>query len=844
MSRHLLTAIVLLPVITVPAPAQDAEVVKRGKRATALMVLSGERGYATAFCMDSAGLFLTSAASVAGLPPGQKLTLMLAAGDDDEKKVEAVVLRSDTEAGLALLRVEKAERLTALELGDGEGDGLVETTPLTVFGFPAQKQPKYPSVNVHVGRITSLRKTDKKLFAIQLDARIDAGCAGGPAVDARGRLVGMIRAGVPQNGPVSLIPVPVIEGFLTRPEVVFDPPAIPYVKRYEQAKFNLRVISYGKTQGKRTVEANLGFGAAERTIAVKPGEGDAWTYSAAPLEADKGPARVALSAAYPSGRIECTVEDRPFQLDKTTFRLREVREIVAGTQAKVVTREGAVAAGKLAGLGPVRGDFGGYTAEVDLSKATKIVIARDESSPPQVDCVIVVRHDGKVAARLKTVLRFEGHPLFGTPNDPLQPASPRLLGAKSVFPLPGAIDQLAVGGGGRFLILHLKRLDKLAIFDVSQAKVVHYMPAPAEDFLFQASAEKLVVIIPSKKVLERWSLRTLEKERSVPMPVSFAPARAALGSASSGPLLLWGPLYDTALVDLDTLKKVEVRDLRIPGNLDTHGLMIEASPDGSAFISWNRRQRGEDPAQFRLLRIRGDTAVLRTGLAEEAPAHASIADGPVFTCDGRVYTADLKPIAAKGLAGATLVPVGNSYVLAARWEGPTRKTRLAVHFMSDLAEAFTIGDVTELDGTVTDKTDPAAFTWEKRLHFVPSAQLLVTIPATNDRLVLRKLDVEKALKEAKTQYLYVSSLPPRQALKGSTFTYQIEVKSSGKVEFALDDGPRGMTLSKTGKLAWDIPADIAEREAAVIVSIVGDSGRKIFHAFTVRLIAPPASAAP
>src|SRR5262249_52499720 len=52
---------------------------------------------------------------------------------------------------------------------------------------------------------------------------------------------------------------------------------------------------------------------------------------------------------------------------------------------------------------------------------------------------------------------------------------PALPEERVVRPLPSTVSDVAVGGGGRFLILYLSRERKLAIFDVNTARVVKYL---------------------------------------------------------------------------------------------------------------------------------------------------------------------------------------------------------------------------------------------------------------------------------------------------------------------------------------------------------------------------------
>src|SRR5262249_4113745 len=118
---------------------------------------------------------------------------------------------------------------------------------------------------------------------------------------------------------------------------------------------------------------------------------------------------------------------------------------------------------------------------------------------------------------------------------------PPALGADRVERLlPAPVADVAVGGGGRYLILHLPSQKKLSVFDVTEARVVQYIPAEADKVRFAAGLDKLLVVLDSKTV-ERWGLASLKKEDSAELPFKAAVHSAAMGSASNGPLVLGGP---------------------------------------------------------------------------------------------------------------------------------------------------------------------------------------------------------------------------------------------------------------------------------------------------------------
>lgn len=69
--------------------------------------------------------------------------------------------------------------------------------------------------------------------------------------------------------------------------------------------------------------------------------------------------------------------------------------------------------------------------------------------------------------------------------------------------LSSSFDDVAVGGGGRYLILRLPRERKLAVFDVNEADVVHYIPLAEDNSLFAAGMNDLIVYLPLGKLFQR-----------------------------------------------------------------------------------------------------------------------------------------------------------------------------------------------------------------------------------------------------------------------------------------------------------------------------------------------------
>src|SRR5208337_3685560 len=106
---------------------------------------------------------------------------------------------------------------------------------------------------------------------------------------------------------------------------------------------------------------------------------------------------------------------------------------------------------------------------------------------------------------------------------------------KVVRPLPGAVADIVVGGGGCYLILRMASQQQLAVFDIQLAKVVKQIPLAEQNVFMAAGAERLVVIFPETKLLQIWNLARLERERSVLLPENISSReirQVCMGSAS------------------------------------------------------------------------------------------------------------------------------------------------------------------------------------------------------------------------------------------------------------------------------------------------------------------------
>jgi hypothetical protein len=452
---------------------------------------------------------------------------------------------------------------------------------------------------------------------------------------------------------------------------------------------------------------------------------------------------------------------------------------------------------------------------------------------------IEVRHDA-------TVVRKGSHDSVpaadgDSPRDPVDLSKPAVLRpGKVVTPLPGRIADVALGGSGRYLILHLPDARTLSIYDVHAAKVVRSIPAADDNVKFAAGADKLIVVLGSTNIIQRWSLTTFQRELASQLPIHGVVKSLSMGSASQGPLLIhWA--VGTGALDRASFGLLDIRALRLlPTNDVQTGhygsyrdiVHVRAAPDGQVYGLWCT---SHTPQGLMTLVLKNNT--IKTYYDHTSAGHVvPSADGKVVCTGIGLYTNEGKALGAdQRVREACLPAYQGSYYLS--FKPRQRRGGLDVHMIGDARPLAHLEDV-EIP-ILSEQWVNHDFTLDKRILFLPQAKCILTIPTTNDQVVLHPFDVELALENSGLDYLLVTSQPPSSARRGETFAYQLGVKSKrGGVRYHLESGPDGMAISEGGKVTWKVPANFADVETAVIVSITDAAGQEQFHTFKFQIRAP------
>ena len=158
---------------------------------------------------------------------------------------------------------------------------------------------------------------------------------------------------------------------------------------------------------------------------------------------------------------------------------------------------------------------------------------------------------------------------------------------------------------------------------------------------------------------------------------------------------------------------------------------------------------------------------------------------------------------------------------------------------ADRVPMFTVRGVEKVTGAIINSL------WgfvdgEPRVHYLPSANVLVNLPESNDRVVLRPLNLLEALNQSGQDYLFVLSRPDRHVAAGAVFTYRIDVKSkAGSPRYKIESGSEGMTVSSAGVVRWRVPERPDSRLVRVILTIRSASGKEVQHAFDLTVTGAP-----
>jgi hypothetical protein len=318
---------------------------------------------------------------------------------------------------------------------------------------------------------------------------------------------------------------------------------------------------------------------------------------------------------------------------------------------------------------------------------------------------------------------------------------PRMLQTEQEeIALPGEVKNVAVGGGGRYLVMHIFDQEQLVVFDVASGKLMTPIPLTEDDLHFAAGAAKLAILYPAAKSLETWDLATMKKERSAPLPAGVALPihEVCMGSASAGPLYLYSPSAKRTLaMSITSSQAGEVRWNKF-GPFGAYGpTRLRVSPDGAMLLGYGGGWAGLEYATIKKGRQLDNFHDLPfSGGAFALPS----ADGKLIFAPESIFTRG-------GAVSKAPADIKNAYLIPAHEPGfflalqstrslplydqkaPLPPVDLVAVYSDKREKVFAWTECEELKS-------PSRLPWELRLHYYPQARMLVTV--ADARLVLRR----------------------------------------------------------------------------------------------------------
>ena len=672
--------------------------------------------------------------------------------------------------------------------------------------------------------MTSIRREGGRLLPFLFNTGVKEIRAGGPVLDSHGQVVGLMLYGIEQSTINYVVPAVHIVEFLRRPEITFVPPSLRQPDLDKPASFEARVEAFAGSGEPLSADLEVQFGDfAPARHEMKLADG-VYRASVVPMPLRDGMPAVRIHVNYGDDSVDGSAADCVFHIGAREVHLREIRTL-RFEPPRAVLNDGKALEGSITGLGKVLVQTGPERFNWDLSRARELCVLSSEEMGA-LRCSVVVRRDSKEIARVTRKVEISQSPNPSEPGEPApKPISPAQLGGDKVTrQLPSVVTDAALGGGGRYVFLSLPAERKIAVFDVSQAAIVRYLDVPTDNFKIAAGMDKLLVGLPANLVIQRWSLTTFERELSLRLPAQNEMKQFLMGSASNGPLLTARSIFD-----IDKFKPLVFSSdppVYFPNDDQTP---VRVSANGKVFAWWNPEG---SPMGMRVVALQGSRLV-------QSSRHATAGyicpspDGRLLLTALGVFSADCNAIAGNPATYTIPAAHGPYYLDVAAPENG-----LTLYVAGDQRAIAHLPPI-ELrveKGQPLPRVTGQGFSVDKRIYFVPDAKVIITIPFSNDRIVVYRADIEMALQKSGIDYLYVHSQPPASVGRETSFIYPVRVASKrGGVKFRLQAGPPGMTVSDKGRITWDVPARPMKNEANVVLAVSDASGQEISHSFTVAI---------
>lgn len=327
-------------------------------------------------------------------------------------------------------------------------------------------------------------------------------------------------------------------------------------------------------------------------------------------------------------------------------------------------------------------------------------------------------------------------PPIQAPTLPSDPASVTL----------GRVGQVAVGGGGRYLVMHLPDKGQLTVFDANTAQFTATVPADTGDAYLTAGLSKVVLAAPNSRIFRVYSLPNLSKEYDSSGTDGIR--GMAMGSRTNGPMVTISTFGRVRLWSVGGEGITEVEEASAEPGVHWHDRCLRAAPDGTAFSTHDGFRTGQNTilltTQNRKWKVSADT------YAVPFPG----ADGN-FYGNGIAVNKNYQDVRAGGVGAGSgtwflpsvsskdffvkLVPQ-NTIVGARRKPSLTLTVHKGRNSDALAAGTTALVDLPEFENMVDRFRPELAIVPDQHIFLIPEAKLLVTLTQKRDTLYVRRVE--------------------------------------------------------------------------------------------------------
>lgn len=128
--------------------------------------------------------------------PVKEINIIMNSGTPSYKKLKGYVYAVDKDNDLAIIGTKDKVQTPFINISDSAK--AIETMPVWVFGFPYGEEfsviQSGPEITINKGTLSALRHDDRGILnTLQIDAQVNPGNSGGPLINDKGKLLGIVN---------------------------------------------------------------------------------------------------------------------------------------------------------------------------------------------------------------------------------------------------------------------------------------------------------------------------------------------------------------------------------------------------------------------------------------------------------------------------------------------------------------------------------------------------------------------------------------------------------------------------------------------------------------------------